>query len=388
MTTALRFPAGIDSERFLRNYWQRQPLLLPDALPPPTLDPEELAGLACEPEVESRLILGNETHGWRLRHGPFDEADFAALPARDWTLLVQDVDKWLPAFARLIDAFRFLPDWRIDDVMVSYAPEGGSVGPHIDSYDVFLLQLAGEREWRISDQRLTDPPLRDDSDPRVMRAFAADRQWRLRPGDLLYLPPGVPHWGIGRGDGCMTGSIGFRAPDGDELLAAASTWLSEHPRPRAPYHDPPLAGQAHPALLNEDAFLQLRGLLERALSLSDDELRAAFARRLTEPKPGFEPVPPRPALTRTAFVERLKQTGRLYRHPAARFLYYPRADGGATLWVDGEALETSALQWPLLRLLAGQALLELAELAPWLEEDDDTRLLHALYRRGIHAFEA
>ncbi len=380
----LRYPDGIDTTAFLRDYWQRQPLLLPATLQPPTLDPNELAGLACEADIEARLIDGNAHRGWRLRHGPFTEADFAALPERDWTLLVQDVDKWLPTFADLLDDFRFLPDWRIDDIMISYAVDGGSVGPHVDSYDVFLLQLSGEREWLIEDRHRPDPPLRADSDPRVMRDFQADRQWRLRPGDILYLPPHLPHWGIARGDGCMTCSIGFRAPDGDELIAALGAWLAEHPRPVAPWSDPPLAAVTDPSALDSRVFSQLRERLTQALALNDDELYALFAQLLTEPKSGFTPHPPESLLPRDAFVARLRDGASLRRDPAARFTHYRNDRGGCTLWVAGEALDASAASAELPRLLATRATLDGPTLAAMLEHDADAELLYQLYRMGMH----
>jgi 50S ribosomal protein L16 3-hydroxylase len=185
-------PAG-----FLREYWQKEPLLLRTAFPDfePQLDPDDIAGLACDEHAESRLIAGSFAEGsWTLRHGPFDEGDFAALPARDWTLLVQDVEKHYPPLRRLLARFDFLPDWRIDDLMVSVAGPGGSVGPHVDQYDVFLLQAAGRRRWQIA--RSFDPALLPGCELNVLRRFEPELEWDLQPGDVLYLPPGVAHHGI------------------------------------------------------------------------------------------------------------------------------------------------------------------------------------------------
>src|SRR5690606_24439702 len=173
---------------------------------------EDLAGLACEESALSRLILlDRATDAWWVRNGPFDDADFAALPQRDWTLLVQDVDKWDQDVAALLQSFDFLPRWRIDDIMVSYAVPGGSVGAHVDQYDVFLLQVGGRRRWRIDNR--TDPPLefRADAELRLLQQFDPSHEWLLEPGDMLYLPPGVPHHGVAE-DACLTFSVGMRAP--------------------------------------------------------------------------------------------------------------------------------------------------------------------------------
>ena len=201
----LRLPQGLDGETFLRDYWQKQPLLMPAALPTQsfTLTPDELAGLACEPQFESRLILEDEEGLWEVRQGPFAEADFAALPESHWTLLVQDVDKYVSDTVSLIEAFDVVPDWRIDDVMISYATDRGGVGPHSDAYDVFLMQASGRRRWRISDRHYAESDLLPGIDQRILARFHTAQEWVLEPGDVLYLPPGVAHWGTAEGP-CMT----------------------------------------------------------------------------------------------------------------------------------------------------------------------------------------
>lgn len=209
-----------DTEDFIQRYWQKKPRLIKNAfanLQSP-LSPEELAGLACEEEVHSRLIMakGGSTP-WQLRYGPFQESDFLSLPQSHYSLLVSECEKWIAEFAELLQAFRFLPKWRIDDVMVSYAPAGGSVGPHVDEYDVFLLQLYGQRHWQYTDQRLENADLLPDLDLAILRSFTPDQDVILQPGDMLYLPPGVAHHGVAV-DACMTCSIGLRAPTATEVL--------------------------------------------------------------------------------------------------------------------------------------------------------------------------
>src|SRR5690348_813356 len=211
---------GLNPRDFLKRHWQKRPLLVRNAFPgfAPPLTAEELAGLACEEGVESRLVVQTrKAPGWKLSHGPFKHKVFTRLPKDRWTLLVQDVDKHLPVAAGLLEPFRFIPDWRIDDLMISYAADGGSVGPHVDAYDVFLLQAEGMRRWDIS-----TAPHADADTPglelKQIKGFKPEESWLLMPGDMLYLPPGVAHHGVAFGE-CMTFSIGFRAPSQSELLA-------------------------------------------------------------------------------------------------------------------------------------------------------------------------
>ena len=222
-------PLGMPPAAFLRDYWQKRPLLVRGAFAQfrDPLTPNDLAGLACEEMALSRLVAHERKRDrWSLRNGPFSEDDFATLPKRDWTILVQDVDKWDADVAALLDAFGFLPSWRIDDVMVSYAVDGGSVGAHVDQYDVFLLQGLGQRRWQISVDPNARKDFRDDADLKLLREFTPTHDWILEPGDMLYLPPGVPHHGVAIGE-CLTYSIGMRAPSKAELLLDFADALAE-----------------------------------------------------------------------------------------------------------------------------------------------------------------
>ena len=213
-------PLGMPPARFLRDYWQKRPLLIRNAFAGfrNPVAPDDLAGLACEEFALSRIVLHDPRRDrWTLRTGPFAESDFARLPATHWTLLVQDVDKWDADVAALLQPFAFLPSWRIDDVMISYAEDHGSVGAHVDQYDVFLLQGLGRRRWQISNDPAAPTAFRDDAELKLLREFTPTHDWVLEPGDMLYLPPGVPHHGIALG-ACMTYSIGMRAPSQAELV--------------------------------------------------------------------------------------------------------------------------------------------------------------------------
>lgn len=214
-----------DKEAFLAQYWQRKPLLIRHALAAFTtpLSADELAGLALEEGVESRIIEHRDSR-WLLHHGPFQESDFQ----RDipWTLLVQAVDHYIPAVTALRQLVNFLPQWRVDDVMVSYAVDGGSVGPHYDNYDVFLLQGEGERRWQLGEFCNADTPLLPHDDLRILRDFNCTQEYLLGPGDILYVPPGIAHWGIAQGE-CTTFSIGFRAPRVNDMVSRWADRLLE-----------------------------------------------------------------------------------------------------------------------------------------------------------------
>ena len=214
------FTLPLTPAAFLRDYWQKKPLFMPGAasgLDEP--DADTLAGLALEENVEARIIRGTAGSNWELKQGPFEETVFAEVGERDWTLLVQSVDHYLTDVSLLLDSFAFLPNWRLEDIMMSYAAKGGGVGPHFDRYDVFLIQAAGSRRWQIGDvcdektPKLPHPDLKLVADMPVREEFVAN------PGDVLYLPPGVAHHGVAEDSDCITWSVGFRAPDYQMLMA-------------------------------------------------------------------------------------------------------------------------------------------------------------------------
>jgi len=253
---------GLTAREFLARHWQRRPLLVRGAWPG-FCDPasvSDLYRLAARDDCESRLVI-RDGRRWTLAHGPFRAAQLRQMPARRWTLLVQGLNHFLPAADRLLRAFRFVPYARLDDVMASYAADGGGVGPHRDSYDVFLLQGRGRRRWRISAQRglALDPraPLR------ILRGFRADEEWILEPGDMLYLPPGVAHEGTALGP-CMTYSIGFRSPSAHELGREFLAFLEDRlDLGEDRYADPELRPSEHPAQLLETLVAHCTAVLRR-----------------------------------------------------------------------------------------------------------------------------
>jgi 50S ribosomal protein L16 3-hydroxylase len=372
-------------EQFLQAHWQRTPLLLKGALPGfrSPISADEVAGLACEEDVESRLVQGSLTARWRLEHGPFEAKRLERLPKRDWTLLVQDLDKLVPEIAALLEPFRFIPDWRIDDIMVSVAAPGGSVGPHTDDYDVFLLQAEGRRRWQLAES--FDPTLRTDADLKILANFEPQRELVAEPGDILYLPPNVAHFGVAL-DRAMTFSIGFRAPDQHELVAAFGEELLSQGSTQLRFGDPGRHVARKPAALDPSDLAQLRGLLRAGLTRSDDDLDAFIGRYLTRSKPHLEPDAVETDAARVR--QSLDRGARLARRPGSRFAHVARGtqvwlfvDGAqhvlpatALVWVealiagrafDAAALETSPEALPWLATWLGQGSLE------WLEENDD-----------------
>ncbi|MBT8100463.1 MAG: cupin domain-containing protein [Gammaproteobacteria bacterium] len=280
----MKFLGGLSPNQFLNEYWQRQPLIVRNALPGyvSPVTPDELAGLALEADVESRLVRKHGDGGsWELRHGPFDTADFKTLPERDWTLLVQAVDLWVPEVKTLLERFDFLPPWRFDDVMVSYAVPGGSVGAHFDYYDVFLLQVEGERRWQIGELPDGEVAFLPKTDLQILQHFEPTQQWTLRPGDMLYLPPLVCHLGVAQTE-CLTYSIGFRSPTASELLGdlAVEVLAQDHD---LHYSDPPLNSSMAAQEIAPVFVEQARQLLLRVLD-NDELLADWFARFMTAPK--------------------------------------------------------------------------------------------------------
>jgi 50S ribosomal protein L16 3-hydroxylase len=361
---------GMTAARFLRSHWQSKPLLVRQALPgfAGLLSSDALFALAARDDVESRLVL-REGRRWTLAHGPFRLADRRALPERNWTLLVQGVNLHLAAADALLRRFDFVPYARLDDLMVSLAAPGGGVGPHLDSYDVFLLQGKGRRRWRIGRQR--DASLRSGLPLKILASFRPQRSWVLAGGDMLYLPPQVAHEGVAL-DLCTTYSIGFRAPAAQELAVAFLDWLRDRvalegryaDRNAAPTHEPARIGTA----MRRHAARTLRALRWDAHAVN--RFLGAF---LTEPKPAVRFDPPRSPLGAGAFRrETLRRGVRL--DTRTQLLYDDR-----NVFINGEAMVWPVRAEAALKKLANRRCLSAAELQRYAQ----IPLLHAWYRDGF-----
>lgn len=276
---------GLSPQVFMRRHWQKQPLLIRQAVPGvvPPLSRNELFALAADDTVESRVVE-HRGAAWTLRHGPFTRRQLPSVKQAAWTLLVQGVDLHVEAARTLLSRFRFVPDARLDDLMISYATDGGGVGPHFDSYDVFLLQVQGRRRWRIG--RLADASLQPDVPLKILARFEPEEEWLLEPGDMLYLPPRWAHEGVAEGE-CMTCSIGFRAPAKDEIgREVLQRMLDGEEASAAPvlYRDAAQAATDSPARV--PATLQAFAA-EAVLRLAENPkaLACALGEWLSEPKP-------------------------------------------------------------------------------------------------------
>ncbi len=259
---------GFDKSDFIRQYWQKKPCLIRQAIPDfkSPISPQELAGLACEDEIHSRLIIekGAQTP-WQLSYGPFAEEVFTSLPESHYSLLVSECEKWIPECRSLLAQFQFIPAWRIDDLMASYASPGGSVGPHSDEYDVFLLQAEGKRRWQYTDTRVDNPALIADLDLAIMQDFNSDQEAILSPGDLLYLPPGIAHHGVAI-EPCLTFSIGFRAPTATEIMESFELEVGQQNSTPLRYADPDLETNRHFAEITQNEIDRFRAM---ALAVMD-----------------------------------------------------------------------------------------------------------------------
>ena len=328
--------SSFDVQSFLRDHWQKQPLLIrnPWGAWANPLEPDELAGLACEEGVESRIVV--QTDGdWALEHGPFADDRFATLGGSPWTLLVQAVDHHAPDVAALIAPFRFIPDWRIDDVMVSYASDGGGVGPHFDQYDVFLVQGLGRRRWRVGQRCDRDTALRPHRDLRLLPDFAATDEWVLEPGDILYVPPGFAHEGVAVGDDCMTYSIGFRAPSRPDMLVEWADHLAAQMPDDDLYADPDIQSAASPGEIEPDAIARLHEMTIAAMA-DRSAFAAWFGQHVTAPKYPDADWRPEEPVTAEELLALIDEGAQLWRNPASRFAFL-REEDGVTLFVDGSA---------------------------------------------------
>jgi 50S ribosomal protein L16 3-hydroxylase len=324
-------------EEFLRDYWQKKPLLIRNAFQgfESPLTPDELAGLALEDDVESRIVLENGATPWELRNGPFDEKTFETLPETHWTLLVQAVDQWVPEVNQLLDYFRFIPNWRLDDLMISYAPDKGGVGPHFDYYDVFLLQGMGKRHWKIGQMCDSQSPRVEGTRLKILSEFHTTEEWVLEPGDMLYIPPGIAHWGVAQGDDCMTYSIGFRAPGHADIISEIGQEIALSVADDLRYADPDLTLQHNPGEINAKAIEQVRNIVLK--HLTSENIALWFGKYMTERK-YLEHTDEEPLeLDAEEWQAALAEGQLLWRHPSARVAFHTD-EKGTMLFADGEAI--------------------------------------------------
>ncbi|KZZ13130.1 hypothetical protein A3750_04310 [Oleiphilus sp. HI0079] len=338
---ALTLLGGLSAEQFLADYWQQKPLLIRGALPhfESPVTPDDLAGLSLEDDVESRIIIEQrEDKHWILEQGPFNEETFAQLDSANWTLLVQQLDAWVPQVQTLKRQFNFIPDWRVDDVMASYAPKGGSVGPHFDFYDVFLVQAYGSRKWKLGQWCDQNTATRNDTQLSILKDFKTNDEWVLHPGDILYVPPRLAHFGVAEND-CITLSVGFRAPRKLELLSSFTHYICEQESAaeNSFFSDPKRKRANNPAALEKQDREALKKLLLSAIE-SDQAFDRWLGEYLSEPKNSAILIPDEGLIDAHQIAEQIYQAEMIYKNEGSRFLYIEQ-NNAVILFTDGCSTE-------------------------------------------------
>lgn len=345
MKSKLALLGGLGAKEFLRDYWQKKPLLIRQAIPGfgGLLDSRQLIALACTEDVQARLVT-QQRGKFELRQAPFEPEDFDMAGKVKWSVLVQGVNHHFPEAAALLKNFSFIPHARLDDLMVSYAPKGGGVGPHFDSYDVFLLQGSGHRRWQISAQ--PDRSLIAGAPLRILSDFRMEQEWVLEAGDMLYLPPHYAHNGIAEDD-CMTYSIGFRTPAYQELAEQFLVYLQDRIEVDGMYADPGLKTQQHPSEISAAMLQQAEKAINR-VRWDREDIANFLGCYLSEPKPHvFFAAPERP-------ISPAKFRQALQRHGVKLDLKSQMLCHSGWIFINGEAHRAEESDYPMLRTLADE----------------------------------
>ncbi|VAW68199.1 FIG002776: hypothetical protein [hydrothermal vent metagenome] len=330
-------PLGnLSTETFLKEYWQKKPLVIRQALPnfQCPISAEEIAGLSCEEAVSSRIILEKDAeHPWQPIFGPMDESIFSELPESHWTLAINDLEKVLPELASLCDLFDFIPSWRFDDLLCSYAADQGSVGPHFDLYDVFIIQGKGKRRWQISTADVAQDNQVEGSPLRIQKTFNAEQQWILEPGDMIYIPPNVSHHGVSLGES-ISFSVGYRAVSHADLLNDFIAHITQDLPAKLTYEDPDLTVQQHAAEITDDAINRVKKIFREYLNPDHPEIERWFGRYMSDPKSEHTEAAEQPVDSVDELITEIEHGARLKRHPASRFAF-TKKENNAVLYIDG-----------------------------------------------------
>lgn len=375
-------PADLSPEKFLAEYWQKKPLVIKNAFPNflDPVSPEELAGLACEEDIESRLVF-NESDNWRLQNGPFVEQDFTALSNENWTLLVQAVDQWLPQAKKLLTEVNFIPDWRLDDLMVSYATKNAGVGPHFDYYDVIIVQGLGQRQWQLGQKCDETSPLRADSDLKILSEFSINEEFTLECGDALYIPPGIAHHGRSLGNS-LSYSIGFRAPSYTEAVSQYAATICDELSEDKRYNDPDLTPQNALGEISNASMVRMQALLLDALQ-NKKKIEKWFGQHMTQRKYPEQTYMPDAEISIDNFAAALASDLMLEKHPAARFAFYHKPTM-TYLFVDGEVFEITKQNKACANLCSElcDSNKQAVDYHAYIDDQDCLTLLCQLYNQG------
>lgn len=371
----------LSEAEFLRDYWQQKPLLIRQAFPDfeSPITPDELAGLACEVDAARIVIEKGGNYPWEVRHGAFREKEFATLPETHWTLLVNDTDLYLPELKQVMEPFRFIPDWRMDDLMISFAVAGGSVGPHVDEYDVFLIQAHGQRRWQITTQTAKPDNFLPDLELRIMREFIPEQEWVLEPGDMLYLPPNVPHYGVALND-CMTYSVGFRAPSQADMLQFFIEELLEQPRLQQRFADRQRKTQANPGEISAADLETLLNLLNEGLKPAPQTLQVFLGKYLSRPRE--TPIYSKQESDQEPNSESLiKQGISLQKSLGARLIYFLEKER-ILLFANGKEYQLKPETEQFVQFICKNSILEPDEYQQFMSNRESFSLLTKLLKHG------
>lgn len=374
----------IDVKTFLTDYWQKKPLLIRNALPgfKNILSPDELAGLSLEEEIESRIVIAtpNTPPYWHLKNGPFLEEDFQQLPPTHWTLLIQGVDRFIPELASLFEHFNFIPQWRVDDLMISYAEKHGSVGPHYDNYDVFLYQAQGSRKWSLTTQLCNESNALPNVPLRIMEQFNIEEEYVLEEGDMLYLPPYVGHYGTALSQDCITYSFGYRSYSTRELWDSYGDYCAEEINVAQYYQDPNWAILKDTSELPRESWIQAKTAMQEMLN-NEQQLKSWFGCFVTQLDQQAESLLPEPVSDSfESFIEQLISSTGLTRHPSVRFAYQIQTDTDSiTLFINGCIWMTQNVSNELIKQVANNRQVSIEELHPWLDQSANQQFLYDLW---------
>lgn len=391
------FLGGLTAQDFLDQYWQKQPLFIPNGFPDliDCISADELAGYALEEQVESRIIIEKANNQWELQHGPFAEADFSQLPQSHWTLLIQALDHYAPEFAELLDQFNFIPQWRIDDIMMSYATTGGSVGPHYDYYDVFLIQISGKRHWKIGQHCNDDSPIIPNLPVRILKTFATQFEKIVKPGDVLYLPPGVAHHGVALDDECITLSVGFRSPSYADIISEYSHAIAAALSGSNRYEDSDLIARTefdpthnslHSGLVTDRDVARVQTKLMELIA-DPAKLKRWLGEYVSLPK--YDNISLMPSdLSIEEMLTLLQQNTPLYRDESSRFVIIQNDSlkNNEILFINGQATTFPQTASQLANLIASKRVFSGQEILHSLTHDDDKQWLHQQIASGVLYF--
>ncbi|NNE34701.1 MAG: cupin domain-containing protein [Rhodothermales bacterium] len=381
MATPFEEAVGMSSEDFYSDYWGKKPLFVKGAVPAAAglITPEDLAGLSCE-NAASRLVKRDNTLGWDVQYGPFEESTFAALGEENWTLLVQEVERWDRSVNTLLETFRAFPNWRLDDVMVSYAVPGGTVGAHVDQYDVFLVQGAGSRRWEIGLYPLRDPDFVEGLDLRILSDFSPGRVIEAEPGDLLYLPPMFAHHGVAITE-CLTLSVGFRKPLVSDMVASYLSEMLTRIDPERQLSHSITKAVSDPGLLDFNTLESIRSVF-RSICYDEESIDEWYGRFITSPSrtDGLQ-------VGETWEVKEvrdyLEAGGVLARSAQSLCSYQERPGGSVRLFVAGDTDLLPSGIAPIARLICGAEPIGAETLGEFTSNEHVVLLLTDLVNRGF-----